>query len=226
MVGNRSKVVWLARIAGDDATAMQLLRDVPGPSWMRSTAEVVLDEHGFPTATPGVWTSLSAWPAEDAAAGERWAKEVGSTFDRAFLARLTPLSYRGDAKWATADAGAPWGELGAPRSDGPAVVVTSVGGDFGGTGAALKFIAAVGTTRESAAKAPGNLGAGILFDLALPGDGLTVTVWESRAAMTAWAYRGDTHPAAMARTGTDWALDRTSFSRLAVEELSGTWVAH
>jgi hypothetical protein len=109
---------------------------------------------------------------------------------------------------------------------GPLVVMTTggyvLGPDFDRS-RAVDFTHRSARVREVATGSPGNLVRQIFYPHLVGGDPATMTVWQSDAAMSAFAYRSGLHREMIERHKRIGMLDRTSFTRLRALRTSGTW---
>jgi hypothetical protein len=88
---------------------------------------------------------------------------------------------------------------------------------------AIDFTHRSRAVREVATVADGNLARQIFYPHIPGGDPATLTIWQSDAAMTAFAYRSGLHREMIERHKSIGMLDRTSFTRLRPIRTAGTW---
>ena len=167
-------------------------------------------------ADPRRWGLLAVWDDEAAAdsfcAGrvpQRWRRFA----DEEWVTRLEPLAARG--RWSGRE---PFGTP-APRPwDGPVAAITRARLVLR---RAARFWAAVPPVSADLHRTPGlRLAVGIgEAPLGLQG---TFSIWDSSAALNAFAYRGDAHTAVVARTPTEGWYAEELFARFAVRSATGT----
>lgn len=178
----------------------------------------------------GVWCAVGLYPHRDEA--EQAVADPGTFMPfvaetvEAWHALLMPVAHRGECNHL--DRGTPGAVLDAHGEDpgGPLVVMTTggyvVGPDFDRS-RAIDFTHRSARVREVATLAPGNLVQQVFYPHIPGGDPVTMTVWQSDSAMSAFAYRSGLHREMIERHKRVGMLDRTSFTRLRAVRTSGSW---
>jgi hypothetical protein len=171
---------------------------------------------GIRDADPRRWGLLAVWQDDDAATafdGSRLPRLWRSFADEEWSARLEPLAARG--RWSGRE------PFGAPRPrpwHGPVAAVTRARLVLR---RAARFWAAVPPVSADLHRAPGlrmALGIGEA-PVGLQG---TFSVWDSTAALNAFAYGRAPHTAVVERTGQERWYAEELFARLAVRSTRGT----
>mgnify|MGYP002779654804 CR=1 FL=1 len=198
------------------ATDRRPLRALPGLRFGKLLGTGTGRTFGIRDADPLRWGLLAAWDDDAAAEAfehdalpERWRRFA----DEEWVARLEPLAARG--RWSGAE---PFGDP-APRPwDGPVAAVTRARLVLR---RAARFWAAVPPVSADLHRAPGlRLAVGIgEAPVGLQG---TFSVWESSAALNAFAYRRPEHAAVVRRTAEAGWYAEELFARFAVRSTAGT----
>ncbi|WP_233498776.1 monooxygenase [Blastococcus sp. TF02A-26] len=164
-------------------------------------------------ADPRRWGLLAVWDDEAAAASVPVVDGWRRFADEEWSARLRPLTARG--LWSRRE---PFGRPTPTRWDGPVAAVTRARLV---TRKAVRFWSAVPPVSADLHRSPGlrmALGIGEA-PLGLQG---TFSVWESGAALNAFAYDRAPHAAVVTRTATEGWYAEELFARLAVLSTAGT----
>jgi heme-degrading monooxygenase HmoA len=178
----------------------------------------------------GVWCALGLY--RERAKADRAVAEPGAFLPflaettEAWHAMLMPVAHRGECNHLEREA--PGAVLEAHGEDpgGPLLVMTT-GGYVIGPGfdrsRAIDFAHRSAKVREVVRVADGNLGQQVFYPHEAGGDPVTMTVWRSDAAMSAFAYRAGLHREMIERHKRIGMLDRTSFTRLRAVRTVGRW---
>ena len=201
----------LAHMATDRAR----LRRVPGLRFSKLLGTGSGRTFTVRDADPRRWGLLAVWDDEAAAEPDENAVAAGwrAFADEEWSARLRPLTARG--LWSRRE---PFGRPAPTRWDGPVAAVTRARLV---TRKAVRFWSAVPPVSADLHRSPGlrmALGIGEA-PLGLQG---TFSVWESGAALNAFAYDRAPHAAVVARTAREGWYAEELFARLAVLSTSGT----
>jgi hypothetical protein len=171
-------------------------------------------------ADPYHWGLLATWDSADAAAAFEKSRTVRAwariATDRLRL-DLRPLTSRGT--WARRQ---PFGDPTPQRHDGPVAAVTRARIR---TAKALTFWRSVPPVSADLHRSPGlRLAVGIgEAPIGLQG---TFSLWESGAALTAFAHRGAPHVAAIHQTALQNWYAEELFARFAVVDIEGTFAGN
>ena len=191
------------------------LRAVPGLRFGKLLGTGSGRTFGIRDADPRRWGLLAVWD-DDAAADafsagplpERWRRFA----DEEWVARLDPLAARG--RWSGQE---PFGSP-APRPwDGPVAAITRARLVLR---RAARFWAAVPPVSADLSRTPGlrtALGIGEA-PIGLQG---TFSIWDSAAALNAFAYRRAAHTAVVTRTASEGWYAEELFARFAVRSTAG-----
>jgi hypothetical protein len=161
---------------------------------------------------------------DDRTAAAPWLDEAAETWSGV----LQPFRHKGTASYLTP--GEPDKFLDPlaepPPAESPTVVLTSIGWDKDGLDMARVADIALGTgaVRASMTAVPGlYCQHSFFFPGVLAHDVMTLTFWETGAAVHAFAYQHGPHRRQMDRYRATNNADRTSFTRFTVLRSQGTW---
>ena len=213
-------MIQVVRVRGD-GTSIAKEATAAGATWARGGPEHIVAPDRTLIQVADLWTYLVAWSDDALAERARFVRRLGGGPGVCVIdARLVRM--RGSADWGAGVTTSPWGES-EQDAGGRVLSATSIGAAVGQIPNALEeFVSLVHAARCDAESAPGNLAAGVIAGD--DGDSFTLTAWESAAHLDRWAYgEKSAHRSALERTGRDWTLTRSSFSRFNVSAIQGPW---
>ena len=144
----------------------------------------------------------------------------------AWHALLVPIAHRGECNHLDRDKPGLVLEAHGEDPGGPLVVMTTAGFDLGpqlDMARVVDFRRNVDQVRQAVSQAEGNVARQVFAPHTVGDDGVTITIWQSDAAMSAFAYRPGEHRDRIDRYKREQTADRTSFTRLRAVRTSGTW---
>jgi hypothetical protein len=204
----------IARAVGHMATDRARLRRTPGLRFAKLLGTGSGRTFTVRDADPRRWGLLAVWDDEAAATRAAPVTDGWRAFaDEEWSAQLRPLAARG--LWSRQE---PFGRPDPTRWDGPVAAVTRARLV---PRKAVRFWSAVPPVSADLHRSPGlrmALGIGEA-PLGLQG---TFSVWESGAALNAFAYDRAPHAAVVARTASEGWYAEELFARLAVLSTTGT----
>ncbi|MGY1773789.1 monooxygenase [Blastococcus sp. SYSU D00813] len=206
----------VARAVGHMATDRLRLRRAPGLRFAKLLGTGSGRTFTVRDADPRRWGLLAVWDDEGAAEAATAGPLVAgwrAFADEEWSARLRPLAARG--RWSRRE---PFGRPAPARWDGPVAAVTRARLV---TRKAVRFWSAVPPVSADLHRSPGlrmALGIGEA-PLGLQG---TFSVWDSGAALNAFAYDRAPHAAVVDRTAREGWYAEELFARLAVLSTAGT----
>lgn len=207
---------------------------LPGPE----TAEVwrfypatVLGENSLPTFASDEWGGFGIYRTREAAEAVFHKPEAHLGFlgdaVEAFHALAVPYSHHGKVDWRGSFLENTTFAVAPSDPGGPLMVLTSAGYDNPGPAEIpriTKFYGAVIEVRDYYATLPGNLRRAVYSGTRVDGlRGVTVTLWDSDAAMMAAAYRPGHHRTQMDYQRKVGHFDFSSFTRTRILATKGTW---
>lgn len=206
----------VARAVGHMATDRLRLRTTPGLRFAKLLGTGSGRTFTVRDADPRRWGLLAVWDDEaavDAAAAGPLVSGWRAFADEEWSARLRPLAARG--RWSRRE---PFGRPSPSRWDGPVAAVTRARLV---TRKAVRFWSAVPPVSADLHRSPGlRMAVGIgEAPLGLQG---TFSVWDSGAALNAFAYDRAPHAAVVDRTAREGWYAEELFARLAVLGTAGT----
>ena len=198
------------------ATDRRPLRATPGLRFGKLLGTGSGRTFGIRDADPRRWGLLAVWDDDAAAEAfehgplpERWRRSA----DEEWVARLEPLAARG--RWSRRE---PFGTPAPPAWDGPVAAITRARLVLR---KAAGFWSAVPPVSADLHEAPG-LRTALGIGEAPVGLQGTFSVWDSSAALNAFAYRRPAHAAVVRRTAAEGWYAEELFARFAVRSTSGT----
>jgi len=187
---------------------------------------------GMRSPTSDIWGGLGFYHRKDDAAAAMPTRStpiaMSSGAQESWHAMLAVVTHRGDLDLSTMNAPHPRLVPSGETMTGPIAVMTSAGYtdyDTDDLPRHRAFLAGVEKVREYYAGLPGNLLRQIINPLMTP-NGCTISVWADSAQMVRAAYKNGVHKDMLDRHKAAPFVDRTSFTRLAILQTSGTWNGH
>ncbi|MDU8910510.1 hypothetical protein [Aestuariicoccus sp. MJ-SS9] len=204
---------------------------MPGADIWRFCPTQRLGPEGIPSYASDVWCGMAVFDDEEAARAAFDDPQAHLPFlaeaENVWVALAVPFAHRGAVKWR--DAVETDSALRVCRTppEGTLAVVTSAGFDADSAvpmARRLDFARGVEAVLKGYAEAPGNIFRDVGNGAGVDGrDGLTLSLWDSDAAMVQAAYKPGVHRGQMDGHFGDAMFDRSSFSRFRVQGMRGDW---
>ena len=190
-----------------------------------------LSEDCVPLFASDVWAGMATFETEAAARAFYDDPQAQLPFlneaETFWTALAIPFAHRGTVKWRDAPETDAALRVCRDPVEGTLAVVTSAGFNPDSTvpmARRQEFARGVDAVLRGYGEAPGNIYRDTVNGAGVDGrDGITLSLWESDQAMMAAAYKPGVHRGLMDGHFADAMFDRSSFSRLRVQQTSGDW---